>query len=83
MKQIDVFYLRVSGLYTDGQNLVCKEKAMMPSARIEYYLKGAKNRGLDFDFEVGQLEVSDEDVEDYQLCGYTITQKLDEENVNI
>ncbi len=73
MARIKVNYLTIGGdMYSDGQSLVSKEDAMMPDSCIQYYLRGAELRGLDFDVETEVIEVSDEDAENYAFYGYQI-----------
>ncbi len=73
MARIKVNYLTIgSNMYSDGQSVVSKDKAMMPDALIQHYLNGAELRGLDFDVEEDVIEVPEEDAENYVFYGYQI-----------
>ena len=73
MARIKVNYLTIGGdMYSNGQSIVSKEKAMMPDSRIQHYLSGAERRGLDFGVETEVIEVSEEDAENYAFHGYQI-----------
>ncbi len=70
--KIKVFYLKNGDFYTNGQSLCSDADAMMPEAKIRFYLEGAKERGLTFTVVERILEVLPSEVDDYLQSGYQL-----------